>query len=84
MENYKVKCEVVRILEAGTCPIGHKVGDVFSYPEDLGKLCPPAAHSIYTYIRILQGGGTIQGKDYMEACCPDAANPVVFKITREK
>jgi len=83
MSNYKVKCEVVRILEKGTCPIEHNVGDVFRYPEDLGKLCPPAYHSIYPYIRMLESGGTIQGKDFFEATCPDAANPVVFKITRE-
>ena len=84
MANYKVKAEIVRILEKGTCPVDHKIGDVFRYPEDLGKLCPVAGHALYTYFRVLQNGGTLQGNDYMEACCPDAANPVVFRVTREE
>jgi uncharacterized repeat protein (TIGR04076 family) len=81
---YKVSCEVKRILEGGKCPNGHAVGDNFRYPDDWGRLCPAAANSIYPYIRVLEAGGILHGKDFIEACCPDPANPVVFKITRKK
>jgi len=82
MVEYKVSSEIKRILEGGRCPLGHEVGDVFEYPEDWGKLCPAAANSIYPYIRVLEAGGILHGKDFIEACCPDAANPVVFLVTR--
>lgn len=84
MAGYKVSCEVKRILEAGRCPNGHMVGDAFEYPDDWGRLCSAAANSIYPYVRALEAGGILHGKDFIEVCCPDAANPVVFKITREK
>jgi len=84
LADYIVSCELKRILEAGRCPAGHVVGDVFRYPDDWGKICPAAANSIYPYVRALEAGGILHGKDYIEVCCPDAANPVVFKITRKK
>lgn len=37
MPNYKIK--ITDILEESKCPGGHKVGDVFTYPEDRGKMC---------------------------------------------
>jgi len=38
----KVTIEITDILEEGTCPAGHKIGETFKYPEDVGKLCPAA------------------------------------------
>ncbi len=34
-------------MGSGKCPQSHKVGEVFNYPEDLGKLCPTATHVLY-------------------------------------
>ena len=81
----KVTLEITDILEEGTCPAGHKIGDTFKYPEDVGKLCPAALNSIYPYIRVIQSGGYFDFFDEPNAhsaCCPDYKRPVVFKISR--
>ncbi|MFA9496429.1 MAG: TIGR04076 family protein [Candidatus Bathyarchaeota archaeon] len=81
----KVSIEITNILEEGTCPVGHKIGEKFSYPEDIGKLCPAALNSIYPLIGVMESGGS---KPYFDepnahsACCPDYKRPVVFKISR--
>ncbi len=81
----KVSIEITDILEEGTCPAGHKVGETFKYPEDIGKLCPAALNSIYPLIGVMESGGS---KPYFDepnahsACCPDYKRPVVFKISR--
>jgi uncharacterized repeat protein (TIGR04076 family) len=85
MSPYKIELEITKILEAGDCPIGHKVGDKFSYPEDIGKLCPAALNSIYPYIRIMESGGSypwFEEPNSQSFCCPDYKRPVVFKISR--
>ena len=87
MTQYEITLEITKILEEGKCPVGHKVGDIFKYPEDLGKLCPAAYHSIYPYIRILEAGGGYPWFDTpnsQQACCPDYLRPVVIKITRKE
>ena len=53
MPNYEIKLEITDILGEGKCPGGHKIGDVFNYPEDRGKICPSAFHSIFPTIRIM-------------------------------
>ena len=82
----KVTIAIVDILEEGKCPAGHKIGEKFEYPEDRGKICAAAYHSIYPYIRILESGGSYpffedEGNTH-SACCPDYLRPVVFKMTR--
>ena len=92
-EEYDIRIEIIKIMEQGDCPRGHKVGDVFKYPEDLGKLCPTAFHVLYPSIEVLRSGGSffyytdedgdgIKDTDY--SCCPDYKRPVVFKMTRTK
>jgi len=54
----KVSIEITNILEEGTCPVGHKIGEKFSYPEDIGKLCPAALNSIYPLIGVMESGGS--------------------------
>jgi len=49
MTNYNIKLEITEILGDGKCPREHKIGDVFSYPEDVGKLCSSALNSIYPF-----------------------------------
>ncbi len=87
MTNYEIKIEITDILEDGKCPRGHQIGEVFNYPEDIGKICPSALHSIYPTIRVMQSGGSFpwfETPDSHSNCCPDYKNPVVFKITRKE
>lgn len=81
----KVTIEITDILEEGTCPAGHMIDETFKYPEDVGKICPAAFHSIYPYVRIMESGGSypfFDDSDAHSACCPDYKRPVVFKISR--
>ncbi len=93
MEKYDIKIEIIKILEGGTCPRNHTVGEKFNYPEDMGRLCQTAVHVLYPCIEVLRSGGSfhyyedtdgdgIPDCDY--SCCPDAKNPVVFKVTRHE
>ncbi|MFX0083762.1 MAG: TIGR04076 family protein [Candidatus Hodarchaeota archaeon] len=83
----EISLEIVKILERGECPLGHKVGDKFKYPDDVGKICQSAYNSIYPSITTLRFDGSFpwsQDKDTTMVCCPDPNNPVVFKISRTK
>ena len=87
MTQKEVEIEVVDILEAGICNYGHKVGDKFKYPEERGKICAAAFHSIYPYALGIRIGGEFsweEDKNSITICCPDYKNPVVFKITRKQ
>ena len=82
----KVTIEVVDILEAGTCNYSHKKGEIFNYPEDRGKICAAAFHTIYPYAMAIRMGSNFpweEDEGTITICCPDYKNPVVFKITRE-
>ena len=84
-EDMEVIIEVVNILEAGKCPYGHEIGDKFNYPEERGKICSTAFHSIYPYALGIKVGASYpweEDPDSITICCPDYKNPVVFKITR--
>ena len=83
----EISLEIVKIFEKGECAHGHKVGDKFKYPDDVGKLCQLAYNSISPYITTLRFDGSFpwsEDKDTTMFCCPDPNNPVVFKITRTK
>ncbi len=67
----KVSIEITAMLEEGTCPQGHKLGDTFEYPEDMGKICPAAFNSIYPYIRVIESGGSFPFFDEPNAA-PDS------------
>ncbi len=85
-EESEVAIEVVSILEAGTCPYGHQVGEKYKYPEERGKICAAAFHSIYPYVLGIRIGASFpweDEKDSVTVCCPDYKNPVVFKISRK-
>ncbi|MFX0085591.1 MAG: TIGR04076 family protein [Candidatus Hodarchaeota archaeon] len=85
MKNYKIKLEITEILGDGTCPRDHKIGEVFSFPEDIGKFCPSALHSIYPTIQVMRSGGKFpwfQDPNTHSRCCPDPKRPVVIKISR--
>ncbi|MHA2295683.1 MAG: TIGR04076 family protein [Candidatus Hodarchaeales archaeon] len=80
----KIKLEITDILGDGKCPQGHKIGDIFDYPEDCGKICSSALHSIYPTIQVISSGGSFpwyENPNEWSRCCPDPKRPVVFKIT---
>ena len=77
--------EIVNILEAGSCPYGHEIGDKFEYPEERGKICAAAFNSIYPYALGISMNSNFpweEDPNSVTICCPDYKNPVVFKITR--
>jgi len=81
----KIEITITKILEKGVCPLGHKVGDKFSWPGDTGKLCPHAFYVLYPAVDVLRFGGTYPWEDDPDTahiCCPDPNNPVVFEIKR--
>ena len=69
------------------CHRGHKVGDVFDYDTERGKICPMAMHCAFPYIDILRYGGNLPGQEpgTAEFCCSDADVIMVFKaVINEK
>lgn len=84
---YKVKIRIVEIMGEGKCPHGHQVGEEYSYPEDRGKICANAFHTLWPAIRVMQFGGTFPWADEPDRtrlCCSDPKRPVVYEITRTK
>jgi len=82
---HKVEIEVMDILGTGKCGLGQKIGDKYIYPDDRGKICPTAVHTLYPFIMGLQAGGNFPwDKNPGESilCCPEYQHPVVYRITR--
>jgi len=87
----------IEIYEGDHCEM-HQVGQVFNYPDDIGKLCPWLLDSVNSMVRVLQFGGVLPWK-YPDTAyskeandeqiatefvrCPDPTGQgVVVKITR--
>jgi uncharacterized repeat protein (TIGR04076 family) len=71
----------------GHCHAGHKVGDTFAIScHDTAGLCGFFYHSIFPYLSVLQFGGAYPWgePDSMELECPDYANAVKIRLTRDK
>lgn len=91
----------IEIVEgpAGGCGAGHKPGDTFEYPAQLGGVCPWLRDSMSGFIRVLENGGTMSwtyaGTPYEKTIdpdgvttefvrCPDPSTVVVAKISRTR
>ncbi|MHA2187567.1 MAG: TIGR04076 family protein [Candidatus Thorarchaeota archaeon] len=87
MPRYKLKIEVIDILGTGNCSMKKKVGAVYKYPEDRGKLCPSSFHIMFPWILVMQSGGHYGFFDddgnSVTLGCSDYDHQVVYKITRE-
>ncbi len=84
-----VRIEVVRILGTGKCSSElHKVGQrwVVADPAVPPGMCGYAYNAIVPFITALRFGGRPPWKDEPVAtvCCPDADNPVVFRLSLEE
>ncbi|MDD5658733.1 MAG: TIGR04076 family protein [Actinomycetota bacterium] len=75
--------EVIEVRGSG-CAQGLKVGDIFNMEETHCDFCSWAHTAIFPFVQTLKYGGSFpwENEDGTAiACCPDAYNTVVFKIT---
>ena len=83
-ESYQVEIKVVS--QKGECVLGHKVGDTWTMESTTpAGLCASAFNSFFPDLRVLRFGGALpweEDKDTATVACPDALNPVVFRIRR--
>ena len=83
---YNVMIEVIEILGDGKCSMEQKIGDVYNYPEDMGKMCPSAFYVMYPLIVALQLGASHpsfgDNGNSTTIGCTDYRHQVVYKITR--
>lgn len=75
------------ISQKGTCALGHKVGDVVKFTESgvEGKICIHALYSMLPGVFAMMFEARfpwLKDPDKKTHACPDAANPLVFEITR--
>ena len=86
MPQYTVKIEVIDILGEGNCSMDQKIGDVYSYPEDRGKMCPTSFCIMWPMILVMLSGGRFDGFEddgtSTTAGCSDYRHQIVYKITR--
>lgn len=73
----------------GTCALGHKVGDVVKFTESgvEGKVCIHALYSMLPAIFAMLFDAKfpwLADPDRKTHPCTDAANPVVFELTRNR
>lgn len=79
-----VRLEVTEILLGGECPVGIKVGDSWLIEDGIVPkgICAAAWNAIQPYVVAIRYGGVMpwSGEAKFSACCPDPANPVVFRM----
>ena len=84
----KVKAIEAKVISVkGTCGNGHKVGDVVKFTETgvEGKICIHALYSMLPAVFAMLYDVTfpwLENPDKKTHPCTDAANPVVFEITK--
>ena len=73
----------------GTCGNGHKVGDVTTFTETgvEGRICIHALYSMMPAVFAMMYEARfpwLKDPETKTHACPDAANPVVFEISRHR
>jgi uncharacterized repeat protein (TIGR04076 family) len=58
MPKHKVKIEVIDILGEEKRSMDQKIGDVYNYPEDMGKMCPTSFCIVWSMILVMLSGGS--------------------------
>ncbi|TFH39717.1 MAG: hypothetical protein E4G95_00365 [Bacteroidia bacterium] len=89
----------IDIFEAREDTWCHKKGDKFSYPGDIGKLCPWLLSSMQDFLRLMENDVTLgwkyEGTPYEKLInengvttefvrCPDPTSDLVARITRSE
>jgi len=77
------------ISQKGSCGLGHKVGDEIIFTEDgvEGKICIHALYAFLPKVFAMMFDSQfpwLDDPDVSTSACPDAYNPVIFEISREK
>jgi uncharacterized repeat protein (TIGR04076 family) len=85
----KVKEVTARVTSVtGTCELGHRVDDVVRFTDHgvEGRICVHALYSLMPKVFAMMFNADFPwAKDHPDTLthpCPDAANPVVFELTR--
>ncbi len=93
-KRFKIDIEIYEARKDSWC---YKKGDKFSYPEDMGKICPWLLSSMHDMIKLLQNNVTLTwmytGTPYEKIInkdgitteyvrCPDPTSNLVAKIIR--
>jgi uncharacterized repeat protein (TIGR04076 family) len=84
----KVKEVRVKVTSVkGTCDLKHEVGDVVRFTDHgvAGRLCIHAMSSMMPKVFAMMFNADFpwaKDPDVLTHPCPDAANPVVFELTR--
>lgn len=83
-EGRRVTIEIVDIQGRGSCSIGLAVGDRWEVDSALVPrgMCGWAYAAMLPFLQPLRFGGSFPWEAEGEAfvCCPDPANPVVFRL----
>lgn len=83
-EGRRVTIEIIEIQGTGTCSVGHRVGDAWEVDSALVPtgICGWAYAAMLPFLQPLRFGGAFPWEAEGEAvvCCPDPANPVVFRL----
>jgi uncharacterized repeat protein (TIGR04076 family) len=84
----RVRVEVVEIMGSGKCSSDlHKVGQAWVVSDAVVPpgMCAWAYNSIQPFITALRCDGRFPWRDdpVARVCCPDADNPVVFRVSIE-
>ncbi len=87
MEKKITSIEVKVASVKGTCGLGHKPGDIIKVTEQgvEGKICIHALYSMLPAVFAMMYEARfpwLTNPDRKTHACPDAANPVVFEISR--
>lgn len=79
------------IKQEGQCSAGHEVGDEilvsFEKNKIRGKVCLHALYSVFPKIFAMAYGAEfpwLEDPDVSTHACPDAWNPVVYEVKRER
>jgi len=93
---YEIEIEIYEAREDTWC---HKKGDMFKWPDDMGKICPWLRSSLHDFVRLLNEGVTLTwkyaGTPYEKVIdpegitteyvrCPDPTADLVAKIIRTR
>lgn len=85
----RVRIQVVKIMGTGKCSADlHDVGQSWVVSDSVVPqgMCGYAYNAISPFVTALRFGGRPPWKQdpVLTVCCPDADNPVVFKLTLEE
>lgn len=84
-EGRRVSIEIIEIQGTGACSIGHAVGDTWEVDSALvpAGICGWAYAAMLPFLQPLRFGGSFpweEAEGEALVCCPDPANPVVFRL----